>query len=112
MSDRQPCDIKHLLPTKTWHASERAKFKVGDRVRISDYALERDYQSATQSHISRALFDAYEKKREERGTIIAAGDNGYALGAAVYWDNGRLSECMEHMLDHADKPIQRETWRR
>jgi hypothetical protein len=38
-----------------------------------------------------------------RGTVVAAGTNGHAIGAVVKWDDGTVSETIEYLLMPADK---------
>jgi hypothetical protein len=90
----------HFQPDK------RAKFKPGDRVKLSEHALEssRNYWlervDARQKSAAKGWLD---KKVAARGTVVAAGTNGHAIGAVVKWDDGTVSETIEYLLMPADK---------
>jgi hypothetical protein len=79
-------------------------FQVGDRVRQSGRSLEssRMYYLGLGDYTRKNAAKAdYERQRDRRGTVVACGTNGYAVGAVVKWDDGAVSESMQHRLEKA-----------
>ncbi len=94
----------------------KSKFEVGDRVKYSGSALERDrqyYLGLGDYTRKNAAKDAYETKLAQRGTVTdvshinATGVLSHAAGVEVKWDDNypsgqsRMSQTMDHMLEKA-----------
>lgn len=93
-------DVADELAAK-YKPSKQAKFKAGDKVKHSDEYFRQDYgrmQGLGDYSRKNAMKADIEKRAARRGTVVAAGDNGHAIGAVVRWDDGRSSESMQHML--------------
>ncbi len=94
----------------------QSKFEVGDRVKYSGYALERDrqyYLGLGDYSRKNAAKEFYENKLAQRGTVTdvshvnTTGLLSHSAGAEVKWDDtyasgqARMSQSMDHMLEKA-----------
>lgn len=94
----------------------KSKFEIGDRVKYSGSALERDrqyYLGLGDYSRKNAAKAAYEAKAAMRGTVTdvshvnKTGNLSHGAGAEVKWDNPwpsgqpRMSQTMDHMLEKA-----------
>jgi hypothetical protein len=98
-------DIAAELAVK-FQPDKRAKFTPGDRVKLSEHALESSrkyWQERGDYRQKRQAKEWLDQKVAKRGTVVAAGNNGFAIGAVVRWDDGAVSETIEYLLMPADK---------